>query len=140
MDSRAVAALEQAKRSPDLPMLVRVARAVGVTPAALLEGIGDTTLVKGPHHKSDPSVSPASYFAINLRWARQRLGISQEHLAVTARADRAAISLFEHARRDPNLRTILKLAHALEVPAASLVAGMEASNAPSAPSLEDRRL
>ena len=44
--------------------------------------------------------------------------------------DRAAISVFEHGRRDPNLRTVLKLARALGVPPAMLLNGVEPSDAP----------
>jgi transcriptional regulator with XRE-family HTH domain len=131
LDRAAVSFLERAERSPDLPTVVRVAHAVDVTPAALLKGIGDKrSRVRGPRHEPDPSASPAQFFGVNLRWARQRAGISQEALALMADVDRAAISVFEHGRRDPNLRTILKLARALEVPAAMMLGGVEASDAP----------
>ncbi|HEY7829170.1 MAG TPA: helix-turn-helix transcriptional regulator [Solirubrobacteraceae bacterium] len=131
LDRAAVSFLERAERSPDLPTVVRVAHAVDVTPAALLKGVGITgSGVRGPRHEPDPSASPASRFGVNLRWARQRAGISQEALALKAEVDRAAISVFEHGRRDPNLRTILKLARALEVPAAVMLGGVESNEAP----------
>ncbi|HEV3071122.1 MAG TPA: helix-turn-helix transcriptional regulator [Solirubrobacteraceae bacterium] len=131
LDRAAVSFLERAERSPDLPTVVRVAHAVEVTPAALLKGIGvSNSGVRGPRHQADPSASPASRFGINLRWARQRAGISQEALALKAEVDRAAISVFEHGRRDPNLRTILKLARALEVPPAMMLGGVESSKEP----------
>jgi len=131
LDRAAVSFLERAERSPDLPTVVRVAHAVEVTPAALLKGIGaSNSAVRGPRHQSDASASPASRFGINLRWARQRAGISQEALALKAEVDRAAISVFEHGRRDPNLRTILKLARALEVPPAMMLGGVQSSKEP----------
>ncbi len=130
LDRAAVSFLERAERSPDLPTVVRVAHAVGVAPAALLKGIGVAATVRGPRHEPDPSASPASRFGVNLRWARQRAGISQEALALKAEVDRAAISVFEHGRRDPNLRTVLKLARALEVPAAIMLNGVESNEAP----------
>jgi transcriptional regulator with XRE-family HTH domain len=131
LDRAAVSFLERAERSPDLPTVVRVAHAVEVTPAALLKGIGIAgSGVRGPRHEPDASASPASRFGVNLRWARQRAGISQEALALKAEVDRAAISVFEHGRRDPNLRTILKLARALEVPAAMMFNGVESNRVP----------
>jgi transcriptional regulator with XRE-family HTH domain len=131
LDRAAVSFLERAERSPDLPTVVRVAHAVEVTPAALLKGIGTSgSGLRGPRHHSDASASPASRFGINLRWARQRAGISQEALALKAEVDRAAISVFEHGRRDPNLRTILKLARALEVPPAMMLGGVQSSKEP----------
>lgn len=131
LDRAAVSFLERAERSPDLPTVVRVAHAVDVTPSALLKGVGDTkSRVRGPRHDPDPSASPAHFFGVNLRWARLRADISQEALALQAEVDRAAISVFEHGRRDPNLRTILKLARALGVPPAMLLSGVEASATP----------
>ena len=131
LDRAAVSFLERAERSPDLPTVVRVAHSVGVTPAALLKGVGNgTSRVRGPRHDPDPSASPAHFFGINLRWARLRADISQEALALQAEVDRAAISVFEHGRRDPNLRTILKLARALDVPPAMLLGGVQAEAAP----------
>jgi transcriptional regulator with XRE-family HTH domain len=131
LDRAAVSFLERAERSPDLPTVVRVAHAVGVTPAVLLKGVGSSTSrVRGPRHDPDPSASPAHFFGINLRWARLRADIPQEALALQAEVDRAAISVFEHGRRDPNLRTILKLARALDVPPAVLLSGVQAEAAP----------
>lgn len=131
LDRAAVSFLERAERSPDLPTVVRVAHAVNVTPAALLKGLGLTrSSVRGPRHDPKAPSDPASRFGVNLRWARKRADISQEALALKAEVDRAAISVFEHGRRDPNLRTILKLARALDVPAAMLLGGIESDSSP----------
>jgi DNA-binding XRE family transcriptional regulator len=60
-----------------------------------------------------------------LKWARRRIDISQERLALDAKVDRAAISVYENGGREPNLRTVLKLAWKLEVPPATLLTGIE---------------
>ncbi len=131
IDRAAISFLERAERSPDLPTVVRVAHAVGVTPAALLKGVSeDGSRVRGPRHEADASIGPAARFGTNLRWGRERVGLSQEALALKAVVDRAAISVFEHGRRDPNLRTLLKLARAMEIPPAVLLGGVESAAHP----------
>jgi transcriptional regulator with XRE-family HTH domain len=145
LDRAAVSFLERAERSPDLPTVVKVAHAVNVAPAALLKGLGldGASSVRGPRHAPDPAATPAVRFGANLRWARQRANVSQEALALKAEVDRAAISVFEHGRRDPNLRTILKLARALDVPPAVLLNGIEGEETPpksSARQLAARRV
>jgi transcriptional regulator with XRE-family HTH domain len=132
IDRAAISFLERAERSPDLPTVVRVAYAVGVTPAALLKGVGGgDSRVRGPRHDADMDGSPAAHFGINLRWGRVRAELSQEALALKADVDRAAISVFEHGHRDPNLLTLLKLARAMEVPPAVLLNGVQAEAAPA---------
>jgi transcriptional regulator with XRE-family HTH domain len=132
IDRAAISFLERAERSPDLPTVVRVAHAVGVTPASLLKGVGEgDSRVRGPRHDAvDTDGSPAAHFGINLRWGRERCELSQEALALKADVDRAAISVFEHGRRDPNLLTLLKLARAMELRPAVLLNGVEAEAAP----------
>jgi transcriptional regulator with XRE-family HTH domain len=129
LDRAAVSFLERAERSPDLPTIVRVAHAVGVKPAALLKDVGLVSAA-GPRLDGDVPGDPAGRFGANLLWARDRAGISQEALAFAANVDRAAISVFENGRRDPNLRTILKLARALELAPAALLRGIAADGAP----------
>ncbi len=68
-------------------------------------------------------------FGANLRWARGRAGVSQEKLALDAKVDRAAISVYENGRREPNLRTVLKLAHELEIRPSLLLSGIVWSDA-----------
>jgi DNA-binding XRE family transcriptional regulator len=65
---------------------------------------------------------PLKQFGANLRRMRDDAGISQEVLAQDARLDRAAISIIERGTRAANLRTVLKLAWALEVPPSALLA------------------
>jgi transcriptional regulator with XRE-family HTH domain len=125
LDRAAVSFLERAERAPDLSTIVRVAAAVGVKPSALLRGVGSSTGVRGPRGP-DRVLTPAVRFGVNLRWARERAGISQEALANNAHVDRAAISVFERGKRNPNLRTLLRLARALEIPPGALLRGVEA--------------
>ncbi len=127
LDRAAVSFLERAERAPDLSTIVRIAGAVGIKPAALLRGIGPADRpTRGPR-SSGEELSPAACFGVNLRWARVRAGISQEALANDARVDRAAISVFERGKRNPNLRTLLRLARALELPPGVLLRGVEAA-------------
>src|ERR1700691_2603365 len=115
LDRAAVSFIERAERAPDLSTIIRVAGAVSVKPSALLKGIGfDGVAVRGPRRAPEVQ-TPAARFGVNLRWARLRAGLSQEALANEATVDRAAVSVFERGRRNPHLRTILRLARALEV-------------------------
>jgi transcriptional regulator with XRE-family HTH domain len=128
LDRAAVSFLERAERAPDLSTIVRIAGAVGVKPAGLLKEIGpDGSAVRGQRSAdSGEDPTPAVRFGANLRWARERAGISQEALANEACVDRAAISVFERGKRNPNLRTLLRLARALELPPGVLLRGVEA--------------
>jgi transcriptional regulator with XRE-family HTH domain len=63
-------------------------------------------------------------FAANLRMHRRRRGLSQEDLGFAASLHRTEISLLETTGRDPRLRTIVRLARALEIPAADLLEGI----------------
>jgi transcriptional regulator with XRE-family HTH domain len=121
VDLAAVSFLERAKRAPNLNTLVRVARAAGVSPAVLLEDDARTVQPRGAGTSGDP----LKRFGANLRHVRNSAGISQETLAQEARLDRAAISIIERGTRAANLRTILKLARALKVAPASLLAGID---------------
>jgi transcriptional regulator with XRE-family HTH domain len=142
LDRAAISFLERAERSPDLSTLVRIAGALGVTPAALLDGIGSTgargvtpaALLDGigstgarasvPPAESGAHSEPASRLGANLRASRKHAGMSQEALAYEAEVDRAAISVYERGGRGPNLRTVLKLSRALQLCPAALFAGV----------------
>lgn len=124
LDRAAISFIERAKRSPDLGTLLRIAHALRTTPASLLHDIGpDGPSSRGPREGPLPS-DPAKRLGANLIWARRRAKVSQETLALEANVDRAAISVYEHGRREPNLRTILKLANALDVSAGTLLKGV----------------
>lgn len=125
LDRAAISFIERGKRSPDMATLLRIARALNTTPAKLVNEIG----AEGPNLRGPRDTGlvrdPATRLGANLGWARRRAKVSQETLALEASVDRAAISVYEHGRRDPNLRTILKLASALDVPAATLLRGVK---------------
>lgn len=75
-------------------------------------------------------------FAENLRRRRKELGLSQEQLGARANIQMADISRYESGSRDPRITTIARLAQALEVPIAELLAvpprGFEGRDAPLA--------
>lgn len=123
LDRAAISFLERAERAPDLSTLIRVARALDTTPAELLRGVGHASARAGSTHGRASGLSsgekrlgePGLRFGVNLRAARKEAGMSQETLAYEAEVDRAAISVYERGGREPNLRTVLKLARALRL-------------------------
>jgi transcriptional regulator with XRE-family HTH domain len=131
LDRAAISRLECGERAPDLPTLLRICSALGVEPRDLLRGVG----VPGPPHRVPKGVrnlerqqaGSSEYgarFGANLKWARTRADISQERLALDAKVDRAAISVYENGGREPNLRTVLKLALKLNVRPSVLLDGI----------------
>jgi transcriptional regulator with XRE-family HTH domain len=70
-------------------------------------------------------VDPAAQFADNLRRLRLGAGMTQEALSDATQIDPAEISRLERGARDPQLRTIVRIAHGLGVPAAELLAGID---------------
>ena len=63
-------------------------------------------------------------FAVNLRRARDKAGISQEELANRCELHRTEVSLLERGGREPRLGTMVKLAAALGTTAEALCAGI----------------
>jgi transcriptional regulator with XRE-family HTH domain len=63
-------------------------------------------------------------FAVTLRRARKKAGISQAELGDRSGMHRTEISLLERAGREPRLGTIIKVAGALGVTPESLCSGM----------------
>jgi transcriptional regulator with XRE-family HTH domain len=124
LDRAAISFLERAERAPDLSTLVRVSRALTVKPADLLSGVGLDSASKLPS-RDDRPLEPGLCFGANLRAARKGAGLSQEVLAYDAEVDRAAISVYERGGREPNLRTVLKLARALQLSPVVLLDGVE---------------
>lgn len=61
-------------------------------------------------------------FAENLRRRRKELGLSQEQLGARANIQMADISRYESGSRDPRISTVARLAEALELPIADLLA------------------
>lgn len=125
LDRAAISRLECGERAPDMPTLMRLCTALGTDPTALVNGIGPKRRLPRDPGLVGSHVGRAAQFGANLKWARRRVDISQERLALDAKVDRAAISVYENGGREPNLRTVLKLAWKLEVPPATLLAGIE---------------
>lgn len=118
LDRAAISLTEKGKRSPDMRTLLRIARGVKATPAELMQGIGDyeEELLSRPRlgRPSLRELADSDGFGANLLLARQEMGLSQQLLGARSEVDAAAISLYERGRREPNLRTILKLARTLQ--------------------------
>jgi transcriptional regulator with XRE-family HTH domain len=134
LDRAAISRLECGERAPDMPTLLRICAALSVKPTDLLRGIGPSDSPRGgPRHAKQQALDPAAIFGANLKWARARAGISQERLALDAKVDRAAISVYENGRREPNLRTVLKLALELEIRPSLLLNGIVWSGAGASP-------
>jgi transcriptional regulator with XRE-family HTH domain len=130
LDRAAISLTEKGKRSPDMRTLLRIAEGLDVTAAELVSDIGPYSRnVNGPVPKELPSFADDPYgsshrkargkqttpFSRNLYAARRRAGISQQALGAHADVDAAAISLYERGQREPNLRTVLKLARTLKI-------------------------
>jgi transcriptional regulator with XRE-family HTH domain len=69
-------------------------------------------------------MKPRERFAINLRKARLKKGISQEELGFRCELHRTEISLLERGGREPRLGTIVKLAGSLDTTIAELCYGV----------------
>jgi transcriptional regulator with XRE-family HTH domain len=69
-------------------------------------------------------VEPRERFAVNLRQARLKKGISQEELGFRCDLHRTEVSLLERGGREPRLGTIVKLAGALDTTPQRLCAGI----------------
>lgn len=124
LDRAAISLTEKGKRSPDMRTLLRIARGLRTTPSELVRGIGDFDRPEAQARQRRAPRSPERCFGENLLHARRRARLSQQVLGARADVDAAAISLYERARRDPNLRTIFKLARTLQVSPAQLLRGV----------------
>jgi transcriptional regulator with XRE-family HTH domain len=124
LDRAAISRLECGERAPDLRTLLRMCNVLGVEPTELLRGIGSKSSARPRRNEAMATEDAAALFGANLKWARQRAGISQERLALDAKVDRAAISVYENGGREPNLRTVLKLAMKLEIRPGLLLSGI----------------
>lgn len=69
-------------------------------------------------------MTPRERFAINLRKARQKKGISQEELGFRCDLHRTEISLLERGGREPRLGTIVKLCGSLDTTPEQLCEGI----------------
>lgn len=70
-------------------------------------------------------MDPTAQFAENLRRLRLVAGLTQEGLSRATGIHSAEISRLERGARDPQLRTIVRLARGLGVPVGDLLSGVE---------------
>jgi transcriptional regulator with XRE-family HTH domain len=69
-------------------------------------------------------MTPQERFALNLRKARTKAGVSQEELGYLCDLHRTEVSLLERAGREPRMATIIKLAGALNTKPSELCDGI----------------
>lgn len=124
LDRAAISLTEKGKRSPDMRTLLRIAQGVKATPAELMRGIGDYDDTPVAPKTRVARAAQNDGFGGNLLLVRLGLGLSQQALGARADVDAAAISLYERGQREPNLRTILKLARTLQTSPAQLLRGV----------------
>jgi ribosome-binding protein aMBF1 (putative translation factor) len=72
---------------------------------------------------------PLDVFAANLRRIRQEAGLSQERLAHSAHLHMTHVAKIERREREPGVRTVSKLARALEVCASEIFDGIDGRSA-----------
>ena len=72
-----------------------------------------------------PEIGIEKAFGLALREIRKEKGVSQEKLALEAGCDRTYVSLVERGLNSPTIRTVVKIARILGVPASEVVARME---------------
>ncbi len=68
---------------------------------------------------------PLDTFAANLRRLRQERGLSQERLAHAADLNMTHVAKIERSEREPGVRTVAKLAKALQISAGELFDGVD---------------
>lgn len=76
-------------------------------------------------HRRNGVIESLERFSRNVREQRIGRGLSQERLGGACGLHRTEISLLERGARDPRLSTVVRIARALDVPAASLLEGIE---------------
>jgi transcriptional regulator with XRE-family HTH domain len=69
-------------------------------------------------------VDATAQFSQNLRRLREAAGLTQEGLSARTKLDTGEISRLERGTRDPQLRTIVRIARGLDVTVAELLAGI----------------
>lgn len=74
------------------------------------------------HRRAMPD--PLDVFAANLRRLRLQRGLSQERLAHSADLNMTHVAKIERSEREPGVRTVSKLAKALDVSVAELFDGL----------------
>ena len=78
-----------------------------------------------------PMADTLDTFAANLRLLRKQRGLSQERLAHAADLNMTHVAKIERSEREPGVRTVAKLAKALDVSAAELFDGIDGRRQPN---------
>ncbi|HVW46217.1 MAG TPA: helix-turn-helix transcriptional regulator [Solirubrobacterales bacterium] len=92
-------------------------------PDIALAGLRNASIVADEDRKAR-SREVAMRFGENLHRVRNRLGMSQEELAVRASLHRTEIGMLEHGQRVARIDTLIQLAGAMSIPADELIAGI----------------
>jgi transcriptional regulator with XRE-family HTH domain len=125
-DRTTISKIECGKQAPKFDTLLELAETVQLEPAELLHGVGPKQASPDtPDHDGATPSTPAEVFGANLKWARERAGLSHEKLSGGSTSDRSLLSPWEKGEIEASLRTILKLARALEIPPALLLHGVK---------------
>jgi transcriptional regulator with XRE-family HTH domain len=72
------------------------------------------------------SQDPLDTFTMNLTRRRRALGLSQDAVAEAAMMDQSQYSRIERGRVDPSIRTLTRVARALETTPSELLRGISA--------------
>jgi transcriptional regulator with XRE-family HTH domain len=80
-----------------------------------------------PDDEPEPAELDAAVvqFTANLREARRRAGMTQEAVALASGVPQAHYSRIETGKRDPGVRTLIRIAAALRTTAAELLADVK---------------
>jgi len=83
-----------------------------------------------PQHAQDPSLVA---LGAAIRRARKERGISQEELASRSAVDRSYMSSIERGQQNPGIVSVLRIARAMQMNAAELIAREHVPRPPEAP-------
>ena len=75
-----------------------------------------------------PSGLTSAHVVAELMAIRKKQGLSHETLATMTKLHRSTISLIESGKREPTLRTVLRLSTALDVKLSDILKKLEKSN------------
>lgn len=78
-------------------------------------------LAKSLREQIEPVLGPEKAFGLALREFRLAKKISQERFALDSGLDRTYVSMLERGLKSPTIRTVLRLAEVLCVPASQIV-------------------
>jgi transcriptional regulator with XRE-family HTH domain len=113
LDRGLIEAIEDGRHDPHYDVLLALADGLGVRPSAIVKRI------EGPD-----TDTLASAFGRRLREVRTERGLSQEDLASRTGVHATAIARLERGRREPLLKTIVRVADGLGVPPGTLLDGL----------------